>query len=75
MGRSLFEYIYTYKREAMPHSPGPRPGGFEILGGSVQVGGLGGPLGFILGLVGVWEAKRRQGRGLEGLGVAQMSEV
>ena len=25
----------------------------------------------ILGLVGVWEAKRQQGRGLEGLGLAQ----
>ena len=44
----------------------------------LQVGGVGSKLEAweallesILGLVGVWEAKRHQGRGLEGLGLAQ----
>ena len=44
----------------------------------LQVGGLGSKLEAweallesILSLVGVWEAKRQQGRGLEGLGLAQ----
>ena len=44
----------------------------------LQVGGLGSNmeawetlLESIFGLVGVWEAKRQQGRGLEGLGLGQ----